>query len=131
MLAVPAYWRTQNTAELMREVGVARAVPMIVLLLSGGSDAGIGGMSGNATHSFDVQGYFAGMAKGYGGSYAESLSPLAAAQWLHQVAADMNGQYRVRFTSEPGPETALKVSVKRKDTKTRVGRSALDVSSAN
>jgi hypothetical protein len=121
----------QNTAELMRAVGVARAVPMTVLLLAGGSAAGAGGMSDNAAHSFDVQGYFGGMAKGYFGFYAESLTPLAVAQWLRQAAADLNGQYRVVFESEPGPAGVLKVSLKRKDAKLRVGRTETEVARSN
>jgi hypothetical protein len=121
----------QNTAELMRAVGVARAVPRSVLLLAGGTGAGGGGMSGNAVHSFDVQGYLGGMAKGYFGFYVESLSPLAVAQWLRQAAADLNGQYRVVFESEPGPAGGLKVSLKRKDAKLRVGRTETQVPGSN
>jgi hypothetical protein len=121
----------QNTAELMRAVGVARAVPMSVLLLAGGNGAGGGGMSGNAVHSFDVQGYFGGMAKGYFGFYVESLSPLAVAQWLRQAAADLNGQYHVVFESEPGPGGVLKVSLKRKDAKLRVGRTETHTPGSN
>ena len=121
----------QNMAELMRAVGVARAVPMTVLVLAGANGAGAGGMSGNAVHSFDVQGYFGGMTKGYFGFYAESLSPLAVAQWLRQAAADLNGQYRVVFESEPGPEGVPKVSLKRKDAKLRVGRTETPIPGSN
>ena len=121
----------QNLAELMRAVGVARAVPMTVLLLAGGNGGGAGEMSGNAVHSFDVQGYFGGMAKGYFGSYVESLSPLAVTQWLRQAAADLNGQYRVVFESEQGPEGVLKVSLKRKDAKLRVGRTETQIPGSN
>ena len=119
----------QNLAELMKAVGVARAVPMTVLLLAGGNGGGAGGMSGNAVHSFDVQGYFGGMAKGYFGFYAESS--LAVTQWLRQTAADLNGQYRVVFESEPGPEGVLKVSLKRKDAKLRVGRTETQIPELN
>jgi hypothetical protein len=109
----------------------ARAVPMSVLLLAGGSGAGAGGMSGNAVHSFDVQGYLGGMAMGYFGFYAESLSPLAVARWLRQAAADLNGQYRVVFESEPEAEGTLKVSLKRKDAKLRVGRTERHVTGSD
>lgn len=121
----------QNMSELMRAVGVARAVPMSVVVLAGGSGAGAGGMSGNAVHSFDVQGYLGGMAKGYFGFYAESLSPLAVTRWLRQAAADLNGQYRVVFESEPEAEGVLKVSLKRKDAKLRVGRTERHVAGSD
>jgi hypothetical protein len=61
----------------------------------------------------------------------ESLSPLAVAQWLRQAAADLNGQYRVVFESEPGPEGVLKVSLKRKDAKLRVGRTETPIPGLN
>jgi hypothetical protein len=47
--------------------------------------------------------------------------------WLILLAADQNGQYRVRFESEAGPEGALKVEIRRKDAKLRVGRSAAEI----
>jgi len=71
------------------------------------------------------------LAKGYFGSYVESLSPLAVTQWLRQAAADLNGQYRVVFESEQGPEGVLKVSLKRKDAKLRVGRTETQIPGSN
>jgi len=43
------------------------------------------------------------------------------------VDACMNGQYHVRFDSKAGPEGAVKVEVRRKDTKLRVGRSVAEI----
>jgi hypothetical protein len=74
-----------------------------------------------------VQGYFAQVAKVYHGAYVEALSTLAVAQWLRQFAADLNGQYQVRYESVAGPEGVVKVDVRRKDTKLRVGRSVAEI----
>jgi len=74
-----------------------------------------------------VQGYFGQMGKAYHGAYVEALSTLAVAQWLRQFAADLNGQYRVRFESEAGPERTVKVEIRRKDTKLRVGRAGVEI----
>ena len=52
---------------------------------------------------------------------------LAGAQGLRQSAADLDGQYRVRYESVAGPEGEVKVEVRRKDTKLRVGRSAVEI----
>ena len=120
-----------NAAALMRAVAAARALPVVVLVLPGGRDGGIGGMSGNAVHGVDTQGLLRHMAKGYYGSFAESLTPLAVGQWLKQAAADLGGQYRVHFESEPGPGGALKVDIKRKDARLRVGRCVEDIAGAN
>ena len=39
-----------------------------------------------------------------------------------------NGQYSVRYESQAGPEGELKVEIRRKDTKARVGRSVAEIS---
>jgi hypothetical protein len=120
-----------GTMALMRAVGEARVTPLVVLVLPSARGAFAGGPSGDAVQSWDVQDYFAQMAKAYQGSYVEALSTLAVAQWLKQAAADLNGQYRVRFESEAGPAGAVKVETKRKDAKLRVGRVAEEVLTAN
>lgn len=120
-----------NTAELMRAVAEARAQPVVVLVVPGGRDAGIGGMSGDAVHGVDIQGFLKRMATGYDGTFAESLTPLAVARWLRQAAADLSGQYRLRFESEPGPGGVLKAEIKRKDARLRLGRCVADITSAN
>jgi len=74
-----------------------------------------------------VQGYFGQVAKAYRGAYVEALSTLAVAQWLRQFAADLNGQHSVRYESEAGPGGELKVEIRRKDTRARVGRSVAEV----
>jgi len=116
-----------GTSRLAQALGEALVTPMAVLVLPSARGAFSGGPSGDAVQSFDVQGYFAQIAKAYHGAYVEALSTLAVAQWLRQFAADLNGQYQVRFESEAGPGGEVKVEVRRKDTKLRVGRSAAEI----
>jgi hypothetical protein len=113
-----------GTSALARALGETHVTPMAVLVLPSARGSFTGGPSGDAVQAFDVQGYFAQVAKAYHGAYVEALSTLAVAQWLRQFAADLNGQYRVRFESEAGPAGVVNVEVRRKDTKLRVGRSA-------
>jgi hypothetical protein len=113
-----------GTSALMEAVGRAHATPVIVLVLPAGRDGVLGGgPSSGAAYSWDVQGYFAQMSQAYFGSYVEALSTLAVAERMKQAAADLNGQYHVRYESEAGPGEKLKVDVKRKDVRFRVGRS--------
>jgi hypothetical protein len=116
-----------GTSALMMAVGEARATPMAILVLPSARGGFSGGPSGDSVFAWDVQGYFGQLAKAYGGAYVEAISALAVAQWLKQFSADLNGQYRVRFESEAGPAGALKVEVKRKDTKTRIGRTSQEI----
>lgn len=116
-----------GTSALAQAMGEALVTPMAVLVLPSARGSFSGGPSGDAVQAFDVQGYFAQIAKAYHGAYVEALSTLAVAQWLRQFAADLNGQYQVRFDSEAGPEGAVSVEVRRKDTKLRVGRSAAEI----
>jgi hypothetical protein len=120
-----------GTSALMEAVGRVRATPMIVLVLPAGRDGVLGGgPSSGAAYSWDVQGYFEQMSRAYFGSYVESLSTLAVAERLRQAAADLAGQYKVRYESEAGPGEEVKVKVKRKDVRVRVGRSHLDLAPA-
>jgi len=116
-----------GTSALARALGETHVTPMAVLVLPSARGSFSGGPSGDAVQSFDVQGYFAQIAKAYHGAYVEALSTLAVAQWLRHFAADLNGQYQVRYESEAGPEGEVKVEVRRKDTKARVGRSAVEI----
>lgn len=117
-----------GTSALMEAVGQARATPMIVLVLPAGRDGVLGGgPSSGAAYSWDVQGYFSQMSQAYYGSYVEALSTLAVAERLKQAAADLGGQYRVRYESEAGPGEKVKAEIKRKDTRFRVGRSRPDL----
>jgi hypothetical protein len=116
-----------GTSALARALGETHVTPMAVLVLPSARGSFSGGPSGDAVQAFDVQGYFAQIAKAYHGAYVEALSTLAVAQWLRQFAADLNGQYSVRFESEAGPAGVVKVEVRRKDTKLRVGRSAEEI----
>jgi hypothetical protein len=116
-----------GTSALARALGETHVTPMAVLVLPSARGSFSGGPSGDAVQAFDVQGYFAQIAKAYHGAYVEALSTLAVAQWLRQFAADLNGQYSVRFESEAGPAGVVNVEVRRKDTKLRVGRSAEEI----
>jgi len=121
-----------GTSALMEAVGQARATPLVVLVLPAGRDGVLGGgPSSGAAYSWDVQGYFAQMSQAYFGWYVEALSTLAVAERLRQAAADLNGQYQVRYESEAGPGEKVKVDVKRKDVRVRVGRSRPDLVPAN
>jgi hypothetical protein len=116
-----------GTSRLARAIGESLVTPMAVLVLPSARGSFSGGPSGDAVQAFDVQGYFAQVGEAHHGAYAESLSTLAVAQWLRQFAADLNGQYQVRYESEAGPEGEVKVEVRRKDTKVRVGRSVAEI----
>ena len=121
-----------GTSALMQAIGQVRATPMIVLVLPAGRDGVLGGgPSSGAAYSWDVQGYFEQMSKVYFGTYVEALSTLAVAERLRQAAADLSGQYQVRYESEAGPGDKLKVDVRRKDVRVRVGRSRPDLGPAN
>lgn len=116
-----------GTSALARAIGETLVTPMSVLVLPSARGSFSGGPSGDAVQTFDVQGYFGQVAKVYHGAYVEALSTLAVAQWLRQFAADINGQYSVRYESVAGPEGELKVEVRRKDTRSRVGRSVAEI----
>jgi hypothetical protein len=108
-------------------VALWSTAPAKMLVLPSARGSFGGGPSGDAVYAWDVQGYFGQIGKAYHGAYVEALSTLAVAQWLRQFAADLNGEYRVRFESEAGPEGAVKVEVRRKDTKLRVGRTGVEI----
>jgi hypothetical protein len=116
-----------GTSALARALGEAQVTPMTVLVLPSGRGALSSGPSGDAVYAWDVQGYFGETSKAYQGAYVEALSTLAVAQWLRQFAADLNGQYRIRFESEAGPGGVVKVQVRRKDTKLRIGRTTAEI----
>jgi hypothetical protein len=121
-----------GTSALMEAIGQVRATPMVVLVLPSGRDGALGGgPTSGAAYAWDVQGYFGRMGQAYFGSYVEALSTLAVAERLRQVAADLGGQYQVRYESEADPGDKLKVEVKRKDVRVRVGRSRLEAAPAN
>ncbi len=117
-----------GTQALARALGETLATPMTVLVLPSARGSFSGGPTGDAVQAFDVQGYFHQVARAYKGDYAEALSTLAVAQWLRQFAADLNGQYSVRYESEAGPAGELKVEIRRKDARSRVGRSVAEFS---
>jgi hypothetical protein len=116
-----------GTSRLAYTIGETLVTPMAVVVLPSARGSFSGGPSGDAVEAWDVQGYFSQLAKAYHGAYVEALSTLAVAQWLRQFAADLNGQYGVRYESEAGPSGELKVEIRRKDARSRVGRSVAEV----
>jgi len=117
----------EGTSALARAIGETLVTPMAVLVLPSARGSFSGGPSGDAVQAFDVQGYFGQVARAYHGAYVEALSTLAVAHWLKEFAADLDGQYSVRYESEAGPEAELKVDIKRKGTRSRVGRSVAEI----
>ncbi len=116
-----------GTAALAQALGETQVSPMAVIILPSAASALSGGPSSDVVYAWDVQGYFGQISKAYQGTYVEALSTLAVAKWLRQFAADLSGQHLVRFASETGPGGELKAEVRRKDTRFRVGRTAVEV----
>jgi hypothetical protein len=116
-----------GTSALSTALGETQVTPMAVVILPSARTSLSGGPSADAVYGWDVQGYFGQIGRSYHGAYVEALSTLAVSKWLRQFAADLNGQYRVRFESEAGPGGAVKVEVRRKDTRLRVGRTAVEI----
>jgi hypothetical protein len=117
-----------RSAEMVRAIGQAGATPMIVLITGGAfASSAVGGPTSGSSFATDVQGYFEQVAAGYRGSCAVVLSTQAAQKALQDVAADLASQYRVRYESVAGDPPPPKVEVRRKGTKTRVGRTQVEV----
>lgn len=94
-------------------VGRTHVTPMVVLIKAGGKPA----------QTWDSETLFEKMGEGYGGTYEEILTPMAAAKRLHGVAADLGSQYQVRYTSGADKPTFPEVKVEREGVKVRVGAS--------
>ena len=96
-----------------RVVGRTRVTPMVVLIKAGGKPV----------QTWDSETLFEKLGEGYGGTYEEILTPMAAQKRLERVAADLGSQYQVRYTSGADKPTFPEVKVKRKGVKVRVGAS--------
>ena len=96
-------------------VGRTRVTPMVVLIKAGGKPA----------QTWDSETLFEKMGEGYGGTYEEILTPMAAAKRLRGVATDLGSQYQVRYTSGADKPTFPEVKVKRKDVRVRAGLSQI------
>jgi len=94
-------------------VGRTHVTPMVILLKVGGRPA----------QTWDSETLFEKMGEGYGGTYEEILTPMAAQKRLGQIATDLGSQYQVRYTSGADEPTFPEVKVKRKDVEVRVGAS--------
>jgi len=94
-------------------VGRTHVTPMVILLKVGGKPA----------QTWDSETLFEKMGEGYGGTYEEILTPMAAQKRLGRMATDLGSQYQVRYTSGAQEPTFPEVKVKRKDVEVRVGAS--------
>jgi hypothetical protein len=94
-------------------VGRTHVTPMVILLKVGGKPA----------QTWDSETLFEKMGEGYGGTYEEILTPMAAQKRLGQMAVDLGSQYQLRYTSGAQEPTFPEVKVKRKDVEVRVGAS--------
>jgi hypothetical protein len=92
-------------------VGRAHVTPMVILVKAGGKPA----------QTWDTETLFEKMGEGYGGTYEEILTPMAAAKRLGRVAADLGSQYQVRYTSGADEPTVPEAKVGRKGVEVRVG----------
>ena len=94
-------------------VGRTRVTPMVVLIKAGGKPA----------QNWDSETLFEKMGEGYGGSYEDILTPMAAEKRLGGIAAGLSSQYQVRYESDAEAVTFPEVEVKRKDVNVRAGAS--------
>jgi hypothetical protein len=98
---------------VFKVVGRTHVTPMVVLIKAGGKPA----------QSWDSETLFERLGEGYGGTYEEILTPMAAAKRLGRVALDLGSQYQVRYTSGAEEPTFPEVEIERKGVKVRVGAS--------
>jgi len=94
-------------------VGRTHVTPMVVLIKAGGKPA----------QTWDSETLFEKMGAGYGGTYEDILTPMAAQKRLERMALDLGSQYQVRYTSNADQPTFPEVKVKRKDVRVRSGAS--------
>ena len=117
----------QRTSELQQAVAKSAATPMLVMIVPGASLTPLGGPSQGSASSWDVQGYLEKVAEVYNGWSAAVLTPQAATKKLQEAAVDLSSQYQVRYESIVSESGAPKVELKRKGSKLRVGRTAIEV----
>jgi hypothetical protein len=120
-----------RVSETQQAIGLALAVPLMVLIQPGGAGAALGGPTSGIATSWDVQGYVEKMTPTYGGTSWVVLSTQAAANTLREAAAIVGSQYRVRYESTTDATAAPKVEVRRKGVKTLAGRTQLEVVKRN
>jgi hypothetical protein len=84
---------------------------MVVLIKAGGKPA----------QTWDSETLFEKLGEGYGGTYEEILTPMAAAKRLGRVATDLGSQYQVRYTSGAEEPTFPEVKIERKGVEIRAG----------
>jgi hypothetical protein len=120
-----------RVAETQQAMGLALAVPLMVLIQPGGAGAALGGPTSGIATSWDVQGYVEKMTPTYGGTSWVVLSTQAAVNTLREAAAILGSQYRVRYQSSAEAHAAPKVEVRRKGVKTLAGRTQVEVVKGN
>jgi hypothetical protein len=114
-----------RTSEAMRAMGVAQVPPTIVLLTAMGANLPLGGPTAGNVATWDVEGFLEKMAQAYGGSFTSVLSAQAASKCLALSAAELKAAYLLRYESDAAASGSVRVTVKRKDVKLRVGRPQL------
>lgn len=97
----------------------ARATPMVILVERSGTGGGV--RVGGEGRTWDVESLLQHMAEGYGGSYEFVLTAQAVEKMLRRAAADITGQYLVRFESEAEKPIRPEVKVRRKGVIVRPG----------
>jgi hypothetical protein len=90
-----------------------RVTPMVVLVKAGA----------NPAQNWDTETIVEQMTKGYGGAHWTILTPMAATNILRRAAADLAGQYRLRYSSDSDKPTCPEVKVERKGVEVRAGLS--------
>jgi hypothetical protein len=96
-----------------RVVGHTRVTPMVILVKAGGKPA----------QGWDSETLFEKLGEGYGGTYEEILTTMAASKRLRRVALDLASHYQVRYASDEEKPTFPEVKVDRKGIEVRAGAS--------
>ena len=108
-------------------MGLALAVPLVILIQPGGGGAAIGGPTSGVMLAWDVQGYFEKMTPSYGGASWLVLSTQAASNLLKETGALLSSQYRVRYESLSDGQTPPKLEVRRKGVKFLAGPTQVEI----
>jgi hypothetical protein len=96
-----------------RVVGHTRVTPMVILVKAGGKPV----------QAWDSETLFEKLGEGYGGTYEEILTTMAASKRLGRVAVDLGSQYQVRYASGEEKPTFPEVKIDRKGIEVRAGAS--------
>jgi hypothetical protein len=96
-----------------RVVGHTGVTPMVILIKAGGKPV----------QGWDSETLFEKLSEGYGGTYEEILTTMAAGKRLGRLALDLGSHYQVRYASDEQAPTFPEVKVDRKGIAVRAGAS--------